>query len=196
MSAKKEVAAIQASTERIKAVTAEIKAITRPAPGTGVLVLDVGTKTGFAWASGTEFGHGTKDFKRAKWQHHGHQFRAMTRWLAGDLIPKIPGGIQAISFELVGFGEGQASQMMGNGWRACCLMVCAKYGYAYHETVPGTWKKFTIGKGNAKKPEIVAWVERKLHLGITSEDEADAVALLCYTLEHHYGVSLSAFERR
>lgn len=165
--------------------------------GAGILALDLGTTTGWACAAPNHLGFGFKAFSRskAKKEHHGHQFRAFTGWLKNDLIPQIPGGIQAISFELVGFGEGAASQQMGNAWRCCVLMVCAEHGYAYHEVTPGTWKKLVVGKGNAKKPQIQQHVEQVMGLGAQSEDTSDALCLLDYTLRTWYETEISKFKK-
>lgn len=46
-------------------------------------------------------------------------------------------------------------------------------------TIPsGTWKRRTVGVGNASKPQVAAWVAR-LGVEVDSQDEADAVAIAC-----------------
>lgn len=45
----------------------------------------------------------------------------------------------------------------------------------YTELVPSTWKKETVGKGNAKKQEVAAWV-KKLY-GKINQHECDALCM-------------------
>lgn len=58
-----------------------------------------------------------------------------------------------------------------------------KRNIPFMELIDCTCKKVVIGKGNAKKPEIVAWAK-----GVTdedlSEDEADAVMFAYYVKEY------------
>jgi Holliday junction resolvasome RuvABC endonuclease subunit len=46
-------------------------------------------------------------------------------------------------------------------------------------TIPsGRWKKATVGVGNATKPQVRAWVDRR-GVDVDGQDEADAVAIAC-----------------
>lgn len=46
-------------------------------------------------------------------------------------------------------------------------------------TVPsGTWKQRTVGRGNATKEQVAAWVRSQRH-GFDSQDEADAIGIAC-----------------
>lgn len=46
-------------------------------------------------------------------------------------------------------------------------------------TMPSsTWKKRTVGVGNATKAQVLAWVTR-LNVDVGNQDEADAVAIAC-----------------
>ncbi len=46
-------------------------------------------------------------------------------------------------------------------------------------TVPSSaWKRRTVGRGNATKEQVRAWVDR-LEVDVSSQDEADAVAIAC-----------------
>lgn len=45
------------------------------------------------------------------------------------------------------------------------------------EVAPSTLKKFTTGKGNAKKPEVVSVASRRWNQTFRTDDEADAYAL-------------------
>lgn len=46
----------------------------------------------------------------------------------------------------------------------------------------GEWKKGSVGKGNATKAEVMAWVRRTLRVKPKSEDEADALAIGFYVM--------------
>lgn len=55
----------------------------------------------------------------------------------------------------------------------CTLLQGLKIPYT--EYTPNVWKKLTVGKGNATKQEVMAWVIK--HHGKTNQHEADALCM-------------------
>ena len=152
MTIKEEIAEIKRQTAVIKAATADIKRLSEPP--VGILALDLGTCTGWGWASGGQVQYGHRLFNRASGQHHGHQFRAMLNWLLNDAIPGVPGGVQCLAIERIGFSQGKDARDLAGGWRCCCLMAAARLKIPVLEIPPTEWQKYLIGKANKGKEEI------------------------------------------
>ncbi len=57
---------------------------------------------------------------------------------------------------------------------------CEENGIEYKGYSPTEIKKHATGKGNAKKPEMIAAAQKKFRRVFESDDEADAVWLLDY----------------
>lgn len=53
------------------------------------------------------------------------------------------------------------------------------FSVSVFELSPGTWKKAALGKGNAKKHEVIEWAAEHLGSRNYTSDEADALAIGC-----------------
>lgn len=151
------------------------------APACNVLTLDLGTHCG--WATANRDGavdYGTESFHRcsggAKWA----EFRA---WLS-SMIKRH--GSQVVYFEDVkAHGPGQviAAHVYG-GFLAMAQMVCHQHNVRMVGVGVGTVKKAWTGKGNAKKPEMIAAAQAKgFRVGDAEDDTADALAILSYAVK-------------
>lgn len=147
-------------------------------PAVNVLALDLGTYCG--WAVATRDGameYGTESFHRltggAKWA----EFRA---WLSSKIKRH---GSQVVYFEDVkAHGPGQviAAHVYG-GFLAMAQMVCHQHNVRMVGVGVGTVKKAWTGKGNAKKPEMIAAAKAKgFRVANDEDDTADALAILAY----------------
>jgi Holliday junction resolvasome RuvABC endonuclease subunit len=145
-------------------------------PAVNVLALDLGTHCGWAVAKrdgGMDYG--TESFHRltggAKWA----EFRA---WLSSKIKRH---GIEVLYFEDVkAHGPGQviAAHVYG-GFLAMAQMVCHQHNVRMVGVGVGTVKKAWTGKGNAKKPEMIAAAKAKgFRVGTDEDDTADALAIL------------------
>lgn len=149
-----------------------------------ILALDLGTKTG--WAAGTHSitSSGTENFAQGKFAGGGMRFLAFERWLdkwaEGD-------GVIEVVFEAVRRHIGTDAAHIYGGLLAVLTSWCEKRGIPYQGVPVGTIKKHATGRGNAKKPEMIAAV---VALGFKPKDdnEADAIALLGYRLAQSSGV--------
>jgi Holliday junction resolvasome RuvABC endonuclease subunit len=60
---------------------------------------------------------------------------------------------------------------------------CETHHIPYTAVHTGTLKKATVGCGNAKKPEMMAWFEKQTGRKPIDDNEADAFALLCFAMK-------------
>jgi len=150
-------------------------------PTANILALDLGTHCGWAVAlrDGT-MDYGTGSFHRltggAKWA----EFRA---WLSSMIKRHY---IAAVYFEDVkAHGPGQviAAHVYG-GFLAMAQMVCHQHNVRMIGVGVSTVKKAWTGKGNAKKPEMIATAKAKgFRVGEQDDDTADALAILLYAVK-------------
>lgn len=141
-----------------------------------ILALDLGTKTG--WAAGLTHvtSSGTQNFAQGKFAGGGMRFLAFERWLdtwaEGD-------GLIEVWFEEVRRHIGTDAAHIYGGLLAVLTKWCEQRGIPYQGVPVGTIKKHATGRGNAKKPEMIA---AAVAAGFAPKDdnEADALALWAY----------------
>jgi Holliday junction resolvasome RuvABC endonuclease subunit len=64
---------------------------------------------------------------------------------------------------------------------ACLMQFCEKHNIDYCGVMVGTIKKYFTGRGNASKSDMINHA-RTLGFQVKNDNEADALALLCYAL--------------
>jgi len=167
-----------------------------PKQGTGILALDIGTATGWAWASQSKMDYGLQSFPKRTGEHQGHRFRRMISFMAGDLAETIPGGIQAIYFEDVMFHASQDARHLYFGFRACIEMLCAKHDWACSPVSVPQWQKHLTGCGKPGKERILECVQRiGYNISPKQQDIADALGILKFGLEIDYKTRLCRFSK-
>lgn len=153
-------------------------------PTSNILALDFGTYCG--WASANRDGeieYGTERFmQRNKW-HPGERWSNFRVWLANQIVSR---QIEVMYFEDVkAHGPGQviAAHTYG-GFLAMAQMVCHQHNVRMIGVGVGTVKKAFTGKGNAKKPEMIAAAQAKgFRVANDEDDTADALAILSYAVK-------------
>ena len=155
-----------------------------PTPTT-ILALDLGHATGWALAAPDGgITSGTEAFRHDRWQGGGIKFLKFKRWLTE--LKGCAGGLDLIVFEEVRRHLGvDAAHSMG-GWLAILTAWCELHGIAYEGVPVGTIKRHIAGKGNADKAAVIAAV-KALGFNPIDDNEADALALLLWALEHRAG---------
>jgi crossover junction endodeoxyribonuclease RuvC len=144
-----------------------------------VLALDLATKTGWALRENGRTESGVETFDVKPHESKGMRFIHFNRWLhdigaRADLI---------IYEEPINRGHAtQAPQKISTGFSTRIEEYCAERGIECSGVYPSTLKKWTTGRGNAKKPEMLEAVERRFGRRVDDDNEADAVALLHYAL--------------
>lgn len=138
-----------------------------------ILALDPAAATGWAWSDGIRRYSGTFAL--------GPKRESDLRREVLALLAKYPTDV--LAFELAGFGSHNPHVKAKHDELAGVLKAIAQDQklkcWAYN---PGTWKRLALGKGNAKKPDVVRLL--RIHHGIEVDDfdEADATGILVAAL--------------
>ncbi|AKH37561.1 MULTISPECIES: crossover junction endodeoxyribonuclease RuvC [Nitrosomonas] len=147
-----------------------------------ILALDLGTNTGWALSShdGT-ITSGTEQFKPQRFEGGGMRYLRFKHWLTE--LKACNDGIDAVFMEEVRRHVGVDAAHAYGGFLATLTAWCEHHQIPYQGVPVGTIKKHSTGKGNASKDEMIASVRELGHAPI-DDNEADALALLHWALEH------------
>lgn len=146
-----------------------------------ILALDLATQTGWALSAAGITTSGSQSFHRYTGSqsrppdHVGQCYLNFQRWLRDRISTDKP---DVIAFEEpMGYMKNAAATNLLHGFRAVVMLNAAYYGIRVQGYPQPTVKKFATGKGNAKKPEMVAWAMARFGK-VKDENEADALAVL------------------
>lgn len=144
-----------------------------------ILALDLGTYCGWAVAERSGVvAYGTEHFMNRRSWHPGVRWSNFRAWLS-DLIANRE--VSIVYFEDVkahGPGQVLAAHAFG-GFLAMAQMVCQQHRVEMIGVPVGTVKKTWTGRGNAKKPEMIAAAKaRGFRVAQGEDDTADALAIL------------------
>lgn len=170
-----------------------------------ILALDMATSTG--WALLDERGavtSGTQRFELGRGESPGMRYLRFTRWLSemirdpmptslslgldGNRINRDGVRVDVIAFERPSFFRSQAAGEVIHGFLTHMQGIAAHFKV---ETLPvqtAALKRHATGKGNAKKPAMVAaaakrWDRSAMWVESQPEDEADALCVLAWAIE-------------
>ncbi len=152
---------------------------------TTLLALDLGTTTGFALrAPEGHIAHGFVSFKSQRFEGGGMRYLRFRRWLT-ELKSTVAGtqGVGAVYFEEVRRHMGVDAAHVYGGLLATLTAWCEHHQIPYQGVPVGTIKRHATGKGNASKDEVIAAM-RALGHPVTDDNEADALAILHWAIEH------------
>jgi len=141
-----------------------------------LLALDLGTRTGWA-IGGSRIDSGVQDFALRRGESPGMRFVHFSRWLA-TMIPA-PGSVTLCCYELAHHRGGAATEI-GVGMVTRVQERCAALDVTYAGVHSATLKKHATGKGNAKKPDMLAAARARLGYPGSDDNECDALWLLHY----------------
>ena len=144
-----------------------------------ILALDLATVTGWALQEGLRYESGVEDFSPIRHESPGMRWIKFRRWLTymvGErAVPDL------VIFERwVATRTGAAAEITA-GFTTRVVELCTERDLEYTAVSPSDLKRWTTGKGNAKKADMLEAVARRWKR-VDSHDEADAVALLHYAL--------------
>jgi Holliday junction resolvasome RuvABC endonuclease subunit len=149
-------------------------------PGTAILSLDLGTRTGWALLGRDgSITSGSESFKPQRFEGGGMRYLRFKRWLTE--IKQSADGIDAVYFEEVRRHVGVDAAHAYGGFMAQLTAWCEHHGIPYQGVPVGTIKKHVTGKGNAGKQEMVAAMQA-LGFRPADDNEADALALLVWAI--------------
>jgi hypothetical protein len=165
---------------------APIEALAGGTPASPViLALDLGQKTG--WAVRNRDGaiaSGVQEFRPGRFEGGGMIWLRFRAWL--QEIDQTAGKVGVVVFEEVRRHAGTAAGHAYGGYLAH-LTAWAEANRIPYQGVPvGTIKRHIAGKGNADKAAVIAAV-KALGFNPIDDNEADALALLLWALEHRAG---------
>ena len=149
----------------------------RPPATLNILALDIATKTGWAMVIDNVVTSGVVDLK--DYDDEGARAVAWFDWL---ILHPLQHKIDMMVIEAVaGFSFGATAYRV-YGLHYVAHLVAFDNQIARRTVPPSTLKKFTTGNGRAKKKDMIAAVQA---WGFNPQDdnEADALALLCYAME-------------
>jgi Holliday junction resolvasome RuvABC endonuclease subunit len=143
-----------------------------------LLALDLGTHTGWAlWENG-RVESGVQAFELKRGESPGMRYLRFRRWLE-----EIAVRIQVIAYEqTLPWKAGSHAREISNNLAGRVQEFCAERNGVEHIAVENnTLKKWTTGRGNAGKDEMIVHVQARFTAkrGI-AHDEAEAIALLHY----------------
>lgn len=148
-----------------------------------ILALDLGTTSGWALRDRTgRITSGSQSFKPQRFEGGGMRFLRFKRWLTE--LKAHAEGIDALVFEEVRRHVSTDAAHAYGGFLATLTAWCEHHGIPYQGVPVGTIKKHVTGKGNASKDEMMAAVRARGYLP-TDDNEADALALLHWAIQHH-----------
>jgi crossover junction endodeoxyribonuclease RuvC len=148
-----------------------------------VLALDLASETG--WARRDHAGRietGTAVFHVLRGESAGMRYVRFNKWLDEMLFP----APMFVTYEK-GIHRGGPATEIAYGLSTRVIEACTRLAIDYAPVNVTTLKKWTTGVGNAAKPLMLQAVNRRWRAGtpLTNHNEADALALLQFTL-HHY----------
>lgn len=148
-----------------------------------ILALDLGTRTGWALAENGRVESGVQVFDVKRGESPGTRYLRFNRWL-DELAPADATGctLGLIAYEAPHHRGGAATEIAA-GFSTRVQEFCARHGIEQAAVHSATLKKWTTGRGNAKKPDMLTAVCRRWKQ-VADDDEADAIAVLYYALEH------------
>ncbi len=150
---------------------------------TTILAIDLGTTTG--WALRGSDGHitsGSESFRPQRFEGGGMRYLRFRRWISE--IQESVSEIQFLYFEEVRRHVGVDAAHVYGGLLATLTAWCEHHQIPYQGVPVGTIKKHATGKGNAGKEDVIASVTARGHTPF-DDNEADALALLHWAIQHH-----------
>lgn len=147
-----------------------------------VLALDLSLTTGWAlWDSFGRVTSGVQSFETKRGESAGMRFLRARRWLREVL--SLAGGKGVIAYEQAHHRGGHATAV-GVGLVTVVLEEAADQGWETTNVHTSALKKHATGKGNAKKPDMVAAARARWEReDVTDDNEADALLVLAWALD-------------
>lgn len=149
-----------------------------------ILALDLGEQTGWALIDRKGTVHsGSQSFRGSRYDGAGMRYLRFSRWLNLVAAPDGPSFVDLIAVEEVRRHLGVDAAHAYGGYLSQVQVICESCKTPITGVPVGTIKKFITGAGNAGKAAVMdAVIDRGYRP--TDHNEADALALLLYAMEH------------
>lgn len=137
-----------------------------------ILALDLATNTGWAIDANSGIESGVQVFDVRRGESPGMRYMRFNGWMS----QWVTWHLDLIIFEQAHHRGGAATEVAA-GFVTRVLEFCARNNIEHSSVHSATLKKFATGRGNAKKPEMIA-AAQKLKAGVRDDNESDALWLL------------------
>lgn len=144
-------------------------------PGTTVLALDLGTRTGFAVGHDHVPQSGTWDLRPRGQDSPGMRYLYLRGRL--EAVRQAYPSLAIVVYEQPYGLRGAAAQVLP-GLVATLQAWCAEHHIEHTSVTPSALKTHATGKGNAGKPAMIEAARRKFGQPVHDDNEADALWLL------------------
>ena len=147
-----------------------------------ILALDIGTQTGWAvnMKPNSKIISGSISFKPSRFEGGGMRFLKFEKFL-NEL--KTSADFDVVFYEAVRRHAGTDAAHIYGGFLGHLTSWCETRKIPYQSVPVGTIKKHATGKGNASKNEMIHSAQAK-GFSPSDDNEADALAILCYSIEY------------
>jgi crossover junction endodeoxyribonuclease RuvC len=146
-----------------------------------VLAFDFGCRTGWASCCDGQVESGVQDFPLARGESPGMRFLRFRAWMSGIVNLVRP---EICIYELAHHRGGYATELLV-GMITRLQEHCAISHIEYSPVHSATLKKFATGSGRADKAKMLGEAKKRFPgRQITDDNEADALLLLAYGMEH------------
>ena len=144
-----------------------------------ILAIDPGTMCGWAYFDGSQTSYGAWDLYNKRDEGVGYRYIRFKHFLNKMKDEK---GIDLIFYEEVKRHAGVSAAHMYGAIVGHLQVFCEENKIPYKSIPIGTWKKHSIGSGNANKEKVLEVIKKK-YPEIEQQDAADALGILQYVLE-------------
>jgi Holliday junction resolvasome RuvABC endonuclease subunit len=146
-----------------------------------ILTLDLGTKTGWAYARNEGLDSGVINFKTARHEGGGMRFHRFRGWLERFERPDF------LYFEEVRRHNSVGAAHVYGGFMATLTAYCEASRIPFCSVPVGTIKKHISGSGNASKNKVITAVYDRYGIFADDDNHADALAILAYAQDVLHG---------
>lgn len=148
-----------------------------------LLALDLGTKTGWALMSRGQVQSAVETFDLKRGESPGMRYLRFSRWLEEMVVHS--GGVPLVGLVVyeAPHHRGGAATEVAAGFATHLQSLCARHGIEHASVHSGQLKRWTTGKGNASKSEMLDACARRWRR-VDDDNEADALALLHFSLDN------------
>lgn len=163
-----------------------------------ILSLDMATTTGWALLKGGKVTFGTFTVKRTKGlktrpdEHEGVEYLQFLRWINRQFEKHAPSKV--VAEESAGHWKSVIAARKPLGMRAFLMAAAACYNTPVSLYTASQVKKYATGKGNAKKPAMIASARQRYGVSVEDHNASDALHVLHYELAVTHGFEVSLIQ--
>jgi len=144
-----------------------------------ILAIDPGSITGYAYFDGSKVSYGVWELYSKRDEGVGYRYIRFKHFLSKL---KQEQGIDVMFYEEVRRHAGVSAAHMYGAIVGHLQAFCEENKIPYKSIPIGTWKKHSIGSGNANKEKVLE-VMKKKYPELEQQDAADALGILQYVME-------------